>query len=106
MVRASYCLTARCQLLTKNEFLLMEGVVKKSRKIKLPGKMGKLLLPKNGDIDKLKERYPEDKFSLTSVITSDGKPLGFLLQKITDTEPLSKAIGKKKPAVKKKTAKT
>jgi putative transposon-encoded protein len=51
------------------------------RRIKLPGKKGKLLLPKNGDLEKLRAKYPEDKFSLTAV-TADGTPLGFLLQKI------------------------
>lgn len=46
------------------------------RQIKLPGKLGKLLIPKDGDIEKLKKKYPDDKFSLTTVITSDGKPVG------------------------------
>lgn len=48
--------------------------------IKLPGKQGRLLISK--DADKLKKKYPEGKYTLTSVITADGAPVGFLLQKV------------------------
>lgn len=73
----------------------------KKRRIKLPDRLGKLLVPKKGSkIEKLQKRYSEDEFSLTSVMTSDGEPLGFLLRKLDKT----KKPVKKKTKIKKKTA--
>jgi hypothetical protein len=80
-------------------------VVKKSRRFNLPNKMGKLLIPKNADAKKLKEKYPEDQFTVTSVITSDGKPLGFLVKKLNPCPTCGNATNgnpTKKPAAKKK----
>lgn len=74
------------QLITNGEH------VSKKRKIKLPDNLGKLLLPKDGNIEKLKKRYSgKKKFSFTSVMTSDGKPLGFLLRKI-DLKEKNKSV--------------
>ena len=53
----------------------------KKRRIELPGNLGKLLIPKDSDVNKLREKYPEEKYTLTSV-TADGNPLGFLLKKV------------------------
>ena len=56
--------------------------MKKRRRIKLPGGLGRLLIPKNGNAEKLKKRYPEKKYSLTAVVTTDGQPIGFLAKRI------------------------
>ena len=52
------------------------------RKIKLPDNLGKLLIPKKSSIEKMQKRYPEKKYSVVVVTTADGKPLGFLVNKI------------------------
>jgi hypothetical protein len=56
--------------------------MKKRRKVKLPGKLGRLLIPKNGCVEKLKRRYPEKKFTLTAVVTADGEPVGYLARRV------------------------
>lgn len=67
------------------------------RRIWLPNKLGRLLVPKNADMDKLKKKYPEDKFSLTTVLTSEGTPIGFLLKKIKKKAEPCPTCGATKP---------
>lgn len=66
--------------------------MKKRRKVKLPGKLGLLLIPKNGCVEKFKKRYPEKKFTLTAVVTADGEPVGYLARRV---EKKSKKTSKK-----------
>jgi hypothetical protein len=55
-------------------------------KIKLPGKLGKLLIQKKNcpkQLKKLKKKYPENKYTLTLVM-ADNKQIGYLLCKVKD----------------------